>query len=197
MSLFKEQKLAFFKPGQLLNPEPGKRTSEAVSPSESANKFNADENLLAQKQMQTPVKDTISSVKESVTGTIPAVLAIPQKALDITTNVVSAPIELATKIVSKTVAIPTKIATNLVTNTAGLAFNVARHAYDIAVKVPFSVLLVGSNYVGRVIAKPSEYAVVGREKASSAIDTVSSKIEGIGTSIRNRVTALKIPGASK
>lgn len=199
--LFKEKFLIFDAGGKLdiknaLNPEPLVRAQTFVNPQQDVHEFIAEEDKAAGDAMQQPIKETYQGVRDALKRTCQDVLSVPQEMVDTVTSAVGNTASWATRLAGSTIRLPIDIAGHVASLPFALAGNIGRHALDL-LRLPFSVANVGLAKASYPILKLSTKAKHYRGRTTEGSDKLDQKILGVGESLRNGVTGIRLPFIGK
>lgn len=189
-----------FKAASLLSPQPKKRAEEGEHPLESATEFNQAEINDAAKAMQQPIMEAVKGTRDAVVKAGKTVINLPIKAADAGLNVVTRVTGTTAEIIGKTIAagieLPVKTASFILTAPPALAFNIIRHAYGLAVKMPISTALIAASYIGRGLNFVSATARTVRDSVNETIDKPANFIRRWTEDFNKRINSITIPGSS-
>lgn len=196
--LFKEKFLIFDAEGSRvdlaagLNPAPLERTQKFVNPRTSVEEFINEEEQAAGAAIQKPIKETYEGIRDALIRTKNDILSVPQEALDTATGAAGNTVSWATRLAGSTIRLPIAIGAHLASLPFALVGNIGRHIMDIA-RVPFSATNVAIANIShgslKVSAKANEY----RGKVTEGSDKLDQKILGVGESLKNSVTGIRLP----
>ncbi|MBI4234717.1 hypothetical protein HY604_00255 [Candidatus Peregrinibacteria bacterium] len=196
--LFQEKFLIFDTEGSKVNlaaafnPEPLPRTQQFVNPRQSLNEFIDKEDEAAGEAMQKPIKETYDGIKKAVTRTMQDVFSVPQEAVDTVTGTVGKTFSWAARLAGSAIRLPVATAGYLASAPFALAGNIGRHALDIA-RVPFSAAIAGLAKISKAPLKVSAKAQEYRGRTIERSDKVDQKIQGIGDTLKNGLSKIKLP----
>lgn len=174
-------------------------TSAKVLNSEvEASKFNKDMREHAEKQVQTPILDTVKDVKGNLGDILKFSANAPKKLIQTGANVTTSAIGIPAEIVAKTIGSTAQVINNTVFGVIGGAANIAQFPFLLP-KVAMRPLIAASDYTFAAAGIPSQLAKKGKKSFNSGIEKAENKVLSIGKTIKEKTdaTIAKIPGASE
>ncbi len=177
----------------LINPAPLARNDAAVNPEQDISDFVKNEKVSSGSAMQHPLRNIITGAREGIKKVGRGLIAVPNAVIEIPKTVVTAITDATSKLVANVVDFGAAVVTRPPASAIAFISNTTKHALDLIIRFPASLVNVMGAYTGRGVLKVSEYAQKGQEKITHWVESGTDKMRGIGNQVRSKIDKIKIP----